>query len=329
MIDSVRLSTELFIPNTLFDWDIWRRHTYEDGRENYFVHQNKVWLRYYPDTCHLIVDGKLLTLLYDTDVLNVDDCYGNDLDAFLTDINDCLNQLFIQPVLDIRFFRATRLDYCFNVITPYVTTYIDLLNRTFRMTNNGNRVNYVLEKRLNGSVYIKTKRDYQHNERRNYVLNYYDKSDWLFRQRKSNRVTHQMDEVFAKDVLRLEVQCGYQFIKQICEKHSMPNRFDLLLSYEIALWAEETIYNRIFRNSSELDFFTYEEAKKLLCSDSAKKTLMASACGKRIIASDYDYGRRNICNAGIFPFVFLQKRGDVKTLVNPIKLLRKKIGLVA
>lgn len=325
MIDSVRLSAEMFLTDELFDWSVWRRHTYRNGTLNYFVHQEKVWLRYYPDTCHLIIDGKLLTLLYDTDVLNVDECYGSNLEAFLTDVNDILNQFFTHPVLDIRSFRATRLDYCFNVKTPYVTTYIDMLRRAFRMTNNGSRVNHVQEKRLNGSVYIKTKHDYDHNGRRNYVLNYYDKSDWLEKQRRFYRKTHPLDYDLAKDVLRLEVQCGYQFIKQICEAYNISNRFELFLSYEIALWAEETIYNRVFKDSSSLDFFTYEAAKKQLRSESAQKVLLASAIGKKIIAPAYDYGRRLIRNAGIFPYCFLARNSPANPLPSPLKLLKAKV----
>lgn len=324
MIDSVRLSADIFLDDKLFAWSVWRRHTYQNGTLNYFVHQEKVWLRYYPDTRHLIIDGKLLTLLYDTDVLNVDDIYGSNLEAYLTDINDCLNQLFTQPVLDIRSFRATRLDYCFNVITPYVSTYISLLNRAFRVTNNGSRVNHVQEKQLAGSVYIKTKHDYDHNERRNYVLNYYDKSDWLYKRRKSRQHTHPQDFIFAKDVLRMEVQCGYQFIKQICETHGVENRFELLLSYEIALWAEETIYNRVFANGARQDFYTYAEAKKHLRSKSAKKALLASSQGVRITTKRFEYGCRLIRNAGIFPFCFLPRSSSQVVLPSPMKLLKSK-----
>ncbi|MBP3646673.1 MAG: hypothetical protein J6K55_09640 [Clostridia bacterium] len=257
-------------------------------------------------------------------MLNVDDIYGTNLESFLTDVNDLLNQLFTHPVLDIRSFRATRLDYCFNVKTSYVSMYIDLLNRAFRMTNNGSRVNHVQENQLSGSVYIKTKHDYDHNERRNYVLNYYDKSDWLEKKRKIHRKTHPLDFKFAKDALRLEVQCGYQFIKQLCEEHNISNRFELLLSYEIALWAEENIYNRIFKNSSTLDFFTYEAAKKKMPSESAKKVLLASAIGKRITGSEYDYGRKLIRTAGVFPFCFLSRNSPQSTLPSPIKLLKEK-----
>ena len=178
---------------------------------------------------------------------------------------------------------------------------------------------------LNGSVYIKTKHDYAHNERRNYVLNYYNKSDWLEKQRMAHRKTHPSDSDFATNVLRMEVQCGYQFIKQICQEYHIPNRFELFLSYEIALWAEETIYNRIFREgSSELDFFTYEEAKKRLRSESAKKALLAASQGKRIIGSAFDYGRKLIRRAGFFPFCFLPRKEAVRMLPSPIQLLREK-----
>ena len=179
---------------------------------------------------------------------------------------------------------------------------------------------------MSGSVYIKTKRDYDHNERRNYVLNYYDKADWLNKQRKAHRRTHTQDFVFAKDVLRLEVQCGYQFIKQICTKFGLSNRFDCLLSYDIALWAHETIYNRIFTDCSNVDFYTYASAKKRLSSQRAKETLLASSVGKRITAPEYAYGRKLIRNAGIFPFCFLDRNSVPPMLPSPLKLIKGKLN---
>ena len=71
------------------------------------------------------------------------------------------------------------------------------------MSNTGSRVNYPEEKGLSGSSYIKTKGDYQVNELRNYVLNFYDKYDRLeFLRRRGMRIAED-DWELARDVLRL------------------------------------------------------------------------------------------------------------------------------
>ena len=106
------------------------------------------------------------------------------------------------------------------------------------MSNTGSRVNYPEEKGLSGSSYIKTKGDYQVNELRNYVLNFYDKYDRLeFLRRRGMRIAED-DWELARDVLRLEVQCGYVFIKELCEKLNISRAFGDLLSYEVAYYAE-------------------------------------------------------------------------------------------
>ena len=115
------------------------------------------------------------------------------------------------------------------------------------MSNTGSRVNYPEEKGLSGSSYIKTKVDYQVNELRNYVLNFYDKYDRLeFLRRRGMRIAED-DWELARDVLRLEVQCGYVFIKELCEKLNISRAFGDLLSYEVAYYAEAMIYRWVFK----------------------------------------------------------------------------------
>lgn len=92
------------------------------------------------------------------------------------------------------------------------------MNAGFRMSNAGTRVNYPEERGLAGSSYIKTKGHYQANELRNYVLNFYDKYDRTEYLRRREFPIAPDDWELARNVLRLEVQCGYVFIKELCEK---------------------------------------------------------------------------------------------------------------
>ena len=59
------------------------------------------------------------------------ECY----DEFLDAVNDRLNDLFMEPVIDLREFVVTRIDYCFNVETPYVQDYLAFLGRAFQKTD--------------------------------------------------------------------------------------------------------------------------------------------------------------------------------------------------
>ena len=49
-------------------------------------------------------------------------------------------------MLDILTWTTYRIDYCFNIKTPYVSDYLDVMNEGFRMSNTGTRVNYPEEK---------------------------------------------------------------------------------------------------------------------------------------------------------------------------------------
>ena len=219
-----------------------------------------------------------MMLLRDTQVQNVDDVYGANTDQFIADINAYLNHLLTRPLLDIRAFDVKRIDYCFNVQTPYVDTYLDLLSTAFEHRANENRVDYTRENDLYGSVYIKTLSDYEKNERRNYVLNYYSKLDKLYDQlKKGERVTTQ-DIDLAMNVLRMEVQCGFQFLKSLQKEMRIGNTFGELFSYAVAYRAEQLIYKRVFDSDGTEAFYTYEAAKKLLPakSEAARKTLMVA-----------------------------------------------------
>ena len=201
MIDYVHLKECIFIPEEYFKIDLWKKGSLHDGAAVYYHRKRGCCIYYYPDNYRITVRGKLMMLLEDSEVLNPDDIYGLDISQFIEDINAYLNGLFIEPLLDISVFHVLRIDYCFNVSTPYVKEYIDFMNKAFSMAGNGSRINYVHEKGLDGSIYVKTKSDYTKNQRRNYVLNFYNKSDRLRCQRSRNHRVAQNDFKYAQDMV--------------------------------------------------------------------------------------------------------------------------------
>lgn len=329
MIDSVKLSKDIFIPETYLRPGLWRSYILKDGSDIRVHYYNGVWFCYYPESGRLKISGKLMKLLENTEVLNVDDIYGLDLPQFIDDLNDFINDLFTVPIIDVSTFRVSRIDYCFNVKTDYVKEYLDFLNNAFRLTDAGQRTNYVQEKKLKGSVYIKTKSDYKHNERRNYVLNFYDKTDRLHFL-KSNKKKHaiaECDWAYARGVLRLEIQCGFRFVKQICSEFKIEPLFGNMLCYRLSYYAEKTIYERIFRCGITQDYYSYEAGKQLIPTKSkaARRALLHASQGHRITGNAYTYGCKIIKESGVYPFCFLPKGSGLDVLENPIRLIYRKL----
>jgi len=333
MIDFVRISRDILIEDRNFNWKKWKERRFQDGTLVYVSRIRSVVFRYYPERERLLICGKILQVEYDSQVLNVDDIYGADLPQFVEDVNKYLNSLFFNLRLDICDFHVSRIDYCFNVQTQYVREYLEVMNRSFRLYNNGRRVNYVQRYNLNGSIYVKTEADFRDNTRRNYVLNFYDKSDRLEYLRNRQVRIETEDWKWAKGILRLEVQCGFNFVRNICDSFKMENLFGNLLSYDVALYAEARIFKLVFGYESTTDFYTYAAAKKLLPRfGRASETLLASSRGQRITGKAYDRGRKNIIEKKICPYAFLAKNGKKDMLENPIKLIEKKlqgIGIIA
>lgn len=327
MIDTVHLTADLVIPMNAFQQKKWFACHTPDG-ECYIQHRKKgVRVNYYPERQRIHIRGKILKLLLNTDVLNVDDLYGTNLELFLDQLDEYLNALFIHPLIQIRTFKVLRIDYCFNIKTPCVGQYLSFLNNAFDRCNNSCRVNHVRKKNLTGSVYVKTRSDYQNNTLRNYALNFYNKANCLEAlERKGHRI--RPDEALAaQNVLRLEVQCGYQFIKQLCKDQHTEPLFGHLLSYETAYAAEQTIYTRVFHADDSQDFYTYAAASRLLPArgTAARRTLLRASQNHRITNQENAHGRSMIAHAGVYPFCFLAKDSPVEVLPNPLKLIEQKL----
>ena len=180
MIDSVSMSTQIYIPKEEFTRFLWGELSANGDFELSYIHkENGVTIKYFPNTHTLRISGKIIRLVSDSNISNFDDVYGTDRETFISDVNEKINRLFNTVTVDIRDFNVSRIDYCFNIYTPYTKEYLDFLTKAFNAVNKGARKNFAYEQDLHGSVYVKTKADYDNARKSNYALNFYDKEDWL------------------------------------------------------------------------------------------------------------------------------------------------------
>jgi hypothetical protein len=330
MIDFVKLKYEIEIPEKCFSKG-WKKRLINNYEPFFFRKVNGVYFSYLPDRRMFHINGKILLLLHNTRVLNFDDIYGSDRESFLDEINAAINGLFSHPIqgLDIRNFTVTHIDFCINVTTPYVKEYIDFLTQAFEKTNHGERVNYTKEKQTYGSVYIKTTAQYEKNEKRNYTVNFYDKSDWVQNKLLEGSNISTQDQILADQLLRLELQAGNQQVKKIAAECNIGNTFAEFFNFDVAYKTILRLYNLVFKANEEADSYSHERAKKAVdgieglqtkSKESALKTLKDVSQNHHVTRSRRD----RIRDLGIYPWCFLDKRGDLTYLENPIKLIRKK-----
>lgn len=325
MIDYVTLRHHINIPANYFSPMKWKRSQTEDEQFFRWHTFRRVKLRYYEDSQTFTISGKLLMFLYDTQVQNPDDIYGAKQEMFIEELNTALNRLFPVAIMDIRDFTVSRIDYCFNVETPHVTDYIDFMSRAFQMVNAGTRVDYSSKHQLSGSVYIRTASDYEDNSNKNYTLNFYDKADQVKDLISKGAYISEGDRMLARDVLRLEVQCGYQMIKRLTRKYGICNTFGELLDFRIAYEAIRSTYQLTLHGTENADFFTYAEAKKRLKGHGKAQDVLRVAASHRITDPKYAYGRNQAKKAGVYPYCFLPKNSSLAFLENPMRLLQDKL----
>lgn len=326
MIDSVKLRYDIEIPREYFSEDIWHYKFIDNWEGCYWCKRGFVVLKYYPGRQRFFIGGKILTLLHNTRVQNFDDIYGAEREMFLDDLNAAINGLFPEPVLDIRNFNATRIDYCINVQTPYVKEYIDFLTKAFQSVNKGQRVNFTAKFGLSGSVYIKTAAEFEKNERRNYTLNFYDKADWCqYRLRKGSNIS-KADQILADNCLRLEVQLGDLKVKDIVRKFHISNTFSELFDFKIAYDTILSIYSLVFRANETLDYYSFKEGKKAVAGLVQAERVLRVAASHNVTAAKYDRGRREAMAHGVYPYSVLDKHMKLPYLENPMKLIRKKLA---
>ena len=153
------------------------------------------------------------------------------------------------------------------------------------------------------------------------------KADRLRYQKENGQRVAEDDFEYAQDVLRLEVQCGSQFLRTLREKLHVGHTFGEMIDFKTAFHAVEVVYNRVFKGGEALDYYVYKAAKKSVeKSEAAKKALYAAATHHDIIQPKYAHGVKVVKKSGIYPYCFLPKDGGVEWLENPLKLIRKKLA---
>lgn len=331
MIDSVKLKLQIDIPEVYFSED-WKRDDDDFGDSSFYRRVKKVHFNYYTSSRTLHIKGKILLLLHNTRVQNFDDIYGADRESFLDEINAAINGLFPYPIqgMDIRDFTVTNIDYCFNVETSHVKEYLEFLAQAFEATNNGSRVNFTAEKDLEGSVYVKTAAQYEKKENRNYTLNFYNKADWIRKQQEKGDNISREDQEWAENKLRLEVKVGDQLVNRIVEDCNISKKFSDMFDFKIAFVTILRIYKLVFKGNEAADYYSHREAKKAVAGlpglqtrarTNALKTLEEISKNHKITP----FKRRKILDLGIYPWAFLDKRGDLDYLENPMQLILRKL----
>lgn len=327
MIDYVSMNKIMPISKRTFKPTKWHREVAGEG-DYYWYRFRGVTIRYYFETQRLLIMGKLITLLHDTQVQNFDDIYGGETDLFLDELNDFINGLFTQRIVDVREFSVTRIDYCFNVETSFVKDYLAFLRQAFQMVSTGAKTDFAAKNGVDGSVYIKNSSEYAKNSRYNYTLNVYDKLDRLHYQQEKGQNISAADLALAENTLRIEVQASHNLIKSVCRHFGMEKTFVNLFNYPVAVYTIESVLKRVYRMDKTMDFYTYQEAKKKVkVGSAAAEALYALATNHRVNGEKYIYKCKQVAKVGIYPYCLLRKESAESILKNPITLIHEKDGL--
>lgn len=312
--DNIKIDEKNFSPLR------WRKITNKHNK--YYLHRcNSVDIRYYPNKTMVLIKGKISTLFLDSQVKNVDDIFRADTERFIDSVNERLRILFETDIINIRTFKVVRIDYCYNVKTPYVTEYLEFMSAAFQHKNKGRRTDFTYERGLSGSLYIKPTGEYQKNQKKSYCLNFYDKTDWIRNQEEKRIYISEEDKKLAADVFRLEVQCYSDKIKRICEKHKIDNSFGNLCNISLAYNTICEVYKTLFGGDENCFYVKYEETKIIKFTPIVRQQLISSAQHHDITP----YSAKEAIKRNIYPYYFLPSKGIVKRLENPIMLICDKI----
>lgn len=321
MIDYISTYKEVQIDEKQFSPSKWIRISSKYGY-CYFHNKNSVDIKYYPLSQKIWISGKISTLFSNSQVTNVDDIFGANIKKFIDSVNKFLQKLFDITTIDIRDFKVARIDYCFNVKTPYVTQYLEFLRKAFQHKSKGSRTDFTYDRNLSGSVYIKPTSEYNNNQKKSYCLNFYDKKDWIYHQKEKNIYVSPNDEELATDVFRLEVQCYSNKVKGICKKYHMDNTFGNLCDISVAYNTICEVYKNLFGGDENCSYVQYGETKNVKFTPTVKEQLKLSSQHHSITT----YAAQEAIKKGIYPYYFLPSNGEVKRLENPMMLILNKIS---
>lgn len=262
-----------------------------------------------------------------------------DLDELIEESNKIISSS-IGTTVDIRNFNLTYIEASFNVSTPYVSQYIELFNRIFKVRKLKRYKNYVLEteKPLYSSFYIKSKSAYENNLKIGYTVNFYNKHDQLLYMRNlkkkyKTKITNK-DLTDAENILRFEVQLHYKGIRDVIDKYGVEKKFGDFLDVDLLRNIVVDKYNHLLC-SDELDFYSYKELKNTIeisdLSPTSKKGLLGYCL--KLAANNNVEGIKGYRNKQLrehfqaAPF-FIPKEFNMDHLESPIRLLDREIEVM-
>lgn len=341
MIDTIRFKTQLSSHNIRVDK--WNISITDDGEIFYQTFIKTVRIAYYPSTKSLLICGRLVGVYSFDRISNFDDLFSDrwELINFFSEFNEMLNELLIGIKIDIQKLPITRIDYCFNIYTDKVSEYIELFNMCYKLNANGKFSKYInhadyhdLDKK--SSFYLKTKGDYKNNTRKGYVINFYNKQNQLINKRAkqiekrgfSNISLEQIKS--SKNILRLEIQVGYNLLKKICNDYNItPDKKNLYNLFDINI--AKYIFNYKIKYLFTLcDFYSYPKVKEILIGNGYKKCskifdyiLKISHCRNYKVSKRYT---DILVQNGIYPYIFIPRKWNIDKLDNPYKLIKRKIS---
>lgn len=115
-------------------------------------------------------------------------------------------------------------------------------------------------------------------------------------------------------------------IKRQTQKFGVSNTFGDLLDYNIAYDTIYHVYSLDFKGNFDADYYTYPAAKRLLKGQQAALKTIFVAASHRITDAKYAYGAKRSKKFGVYPYCFLDRKGSIAHLENPIKLLYQKLS---
>lgn len=256
--------TSLRIHAFSFDLRLWRVKYIRRSDNTMYIHENNgVYYTYSVDEDRLAAIGRLINLSADRNrVNNIDSlyegmsgihifqddyedaegthtryrtqAYTQDLENLINYINtDLYNLLGID--VDIRTFRVTHIEICFNIHTPYVGEYIAMFNRTFKKRQLSNYTSYVeaMNEPEYSSYYVKGNSQFEDDEERGYIVNFYNKWHQLGRLIEKQRHIDSPDVfgdiTLAQNILRLEVKVAYNALTKLCGDFNITRDFQNFL----------------------------------------------------------------------------------------------------
>lgn len=358
MIDYIRMTRTLILDAERFNRRFYRIEN-NNSDVTWFTYKYKsrgVTYSYSTLTHKLKIEGKLFSLC---SVPNRVDTLGelwagvttSEEHQDLEDILDIVNSTIFDITsyrLDVRLFKVTYIEICFNLSTTLVDDYIKLFNRKFDSECKERYKSFVSEmnSQLHTSFYIKTKRDFEQNTKSNFVVNFYNKADQLRYLMASNekkeydtQVT-QNDLHRAENILRLEVQCGYQYLRRLRTEYQMIRFADFL---NIDTCAEIVLekYKYFIDKSEEgqLSFHNYRNAIEIITASALNdkqkndlQTYCLAITRGQVINQYRTYSTRKRYNdllAGlqIHSFLILPRYNiSAETLVSPMLMLNEYVN---